>query len=66
MAFNWSRLASSETPHRTFHIIARAISFHRIDRVVVSRPGLKALDTHTEFRVGMVTIQPDVGFRGLA
>ena|ERR1700756_1850033 len=66
MAFNWPRLASSETPDRTFHTIARAVTFHRIDRVVVSRSGLKSVDTHTEIRVGMVTIQPDVGFRGLA
>ena len=49
-------------PDRTFHAIARAVTFHRIDRVVVSGPGLKAVDTHTEYGVGMDTIQPDVGF----
>jgi hypothetical protein len=50
-------------PDRTFHAIARAVTFHRIDRVVIGGPGLKAIDTHTEYRVGMITIQPDVGFR---
>ena len=66
MAFNWSRLASREMPDRAFYTVARAVTFHRIDRVVVGGPGLKSIDTHTEFRVGMVAIQPDVGFRGLA
>src|SRR5260370_28595139 len=52
-------------PDGTFHAIACAVTFHRIDRVVISRPGLKAIDTHAEYRVGMITIQPDVGFRDL-
>jgi len=44
---------------------SRAVTFHRIDRVVISGPGLKAIDTHAEYRVGMITIQSDVGFRDL-
>ncbi len=52
-------------PNRTSHTVARALTFHRIDRVVISRPRLKSIDTHAEYRVGMVTIQPDVGFRDL-
>src|ERR1700757_1364851 len=60
-----TRLACSEMPDGTLHTIARAVAFHRIDRVVISRPGLKAIDAHAEYGVGMITIQPDVGFRDL-
>ena len=48
-----------------FTPIVRTVTFHRIDRVVISGPGLKAIDTHAEYRVGMITIQSDVGFRDL-
>ena len=46
MAFNWSRLACSEMPDRSFYSVARAVTFHRIDRVVT-------IHAHAEYRFAM-------------
>lgn len=50
-------------PDRAFYTVARAVTFHRIDRVVIGGPGLKTIHAHAEYRIGMITIEPDVGFR---
>jgi hypothetical protein len=49
----------------TFNPVARAIGFHWIDRVVVCRLRLEAVDAYTENSFSMVRVQPDRRFRCL-
>jgi hypothetical protein len=59
-------LARSELADGSHYVIARAIGLHRVNRVVVGCPRLKALDTHAENGTGMARVQPDWRFRRLA
>src|SRR5712691_6045789 len=56
----------SELLNRARHTVALAIGFHRIDFVVVLRPGRKVIQAHAENGIGMARVQPDWRFRCLA
>src|ERR1700730_4680599 len=55
-------LSRRELVHRTFHPVASPVGTRRIDRVIVRRPWLEAVDTHPENRVRVGHVQPDWGF----
>ena len=46
----------------TLHLIALAVTLHRVNCVVIGRPRFKTVHTHAENRIGMVLVQSDVRF----
>jgi hypothetical protein len=46
-------------PNRTFHLVAVAICFHRINFVVVRCIGLEPVDAHSKDSIRMGWVKPD-------
>jgi hypothetical protein len=59
-------LSRRELVRRAFHPVAGPVGASRVDRVVVRRPWLEAVDTHPENRVRVGHVQPDGGLGHLA
>ena len=51
-----------ELVYRAFHPVAGPVGASRVDRVVVRRPRLETINTHSEDRVRVGHVQPDRGF----
>src|SRR5579863_8052711 len=60
------RCRHGELLDSALYVIVRAIGSHGINRIVICRFWLQVIQHHTENRIGMTPIEPDVGFCRLA
>ena len=65
-AGSFRRCGRGERLHHALHLIVLAIGSHGANRIVICRCWFQVIQPHTENRIGMTPVQPDVGLRHLA
>jgi hypothetical protein len=60
------RCRRGELLDHALYLVVRAIGSHGLNRIVIYRSWFQVIQHHTENRIGMTPVQPDVGFCSLA